>query len=68
MAEEEKVQEHDGWDSRKVIFAVAVELVATVAMFLGKMTADEWVGFTNVNAMVFAAGSVAEKFRPQLRK
>lgn len=61
----------DGFKSRKfiatVVGSVLIEGVASVALFLGMMTADQWIGlnqwFWPATLAIFSSATVVEKFR-----
>jgi hypothetical protein len=44
---------------RKFLFGLLLELVATVFVLVGKMTTDQWVGFSEVVGSAYVLGNVA---------
>ena len=49
------------YKSRKFIAAVVVIVVASVAMFLGKMSGTEWIAAANIALGLYVGANVAQK-------
>lgn len=47
--------------SRKFLVALAVVIIATVALFVGRITGAEWLAATNVAIGLYIGGNVVQK-------
>lgn len=54
--------------SRKLILAAVLLVISAVAMFMGKITADQWMGFSKWVLGIYSGGNVGEWIAKAIKK